>query len=86
MQEVEVVEQVLTDYNLLFFFNGAFMWRSAEQNLFTNRPLEIFQLPGATLEMVIARANTPNSKIRTSRTGFVRRIQRRESAGVLQLP
>ncbi len=61
VQEVEVAEQVLSDYNLLFFFNGAFVFASAEQNLFTNRPLELFQLPGAPLEMVIARANTPNS-------------------------
>lgn len=61
VQEVAVVEQVLSDYNLLFFFNGSFIGASAEQNLFTNRPLELIALPGATLEMVIARANTPDS-------------------------
>ncbi len=59
VQQVQVVQQVLTDYNLLFFFNGSFIGASAEQNLFTNRPLELVALPGATLEMVIARANTP---------------------------
>jgi hypothetical protein len=65
VQEVEVVEQVLSDYNLLFFLpNGTFVGSFAEQNRFTNRPVEIGQLPGATLQMVIARANTPNGKNR----------------------
>jgi hypothetical protein len=60
VQEVEVAEQVLTDYNLLFFLpNGAFIGALAEQNRFTNRPLEIGGLPGTTLQMVISRANTP---------------------------
>jgi len=62
VQQVEVVEQVLSDYNLLFFLtDGTFIGALAEQNLFTNRPIEIGNLPGATLQMVIARANTPNS-------------------------
>ena len=62
VQEVEVTEQVLSDYNLLFFLtNGTFIGAFAEQNLFTNRPLEIGSLPGATLQMVIARANVPDS-------------------------
>jgi hypothetical protein len=62
VQQVEIEEQVLSDYNLLFFnSSGAFIGASAEQNLFTNRPLELIQLPGGTLQMVIARANTPNS-------------------------
>lgn len=61
VQQVEVVEQVLSDYNLLFFLpNGTFVGSFAEQNRYTNRPVEIGQLPGATLQMVIARANTPN--------------------------
>ncbi len=60
VQEVEVVEQVLSDYNLLFFLpNGTFIGALAEQNRFTNRPLEIGGLPGTTLQMVISRANTP---------------------------
>lgn len=60
VQEVQIVEQVLTDYNLLFFLtNGTFIGSFSEQNLFTNRPIEIGALPGATLQMVIARANTP---------------------------
>ncbi|MFC4308844.1 S8 family serine peptidase [Steroidobacter flavus] len=60
VQQVEVVEQVLSDYNLLFFLpDGTFVGSFAEQNRFTNRPVEIGQLPGATLQMVIARANTP---------------------------
>jgi hypothetical protein len=65
VQPVEVVEQVLSDYNLLFFLNdGTFIGAFAEQNLFTNRPVEIGTLPGATLQMVIARANVPNSRNR----------------------
>jgi hypothetical protein len=60
VQEVEVVEQVLTDYNLLFFLpNGTFIGALAEQNRFTNRPLEIGGIPGTTLQMVISRSNTP---------------------------
>jgi hypothetical protein len=68
VQEVQVVEQVLSDYNILIFFNGQFAAFSAEQNLFTNRPAELLQLggfgpPGTVLplDVVISRANTPNS-------------------------
>jgi hypothetical protein len=65
VQQVEVTEQVLSDYNLLFFLtNGTFVGAFSEQNRFTNRPAEIGSLPGATLQMVIARANTPNSRNR----------------------
>ncbi|HEY0681333.1 MAG TPA: S8 family serine peptidase [Steroidobacter sp.] len=65
VQEVAVVEQVLSDYNLLFFLpDGTFAGSFAEQNRYTNRPVEIGQLPGATLQMVIARANTPDKKNR----------------------
>ena len=69
MQEVEVVEQVLSDYNLLFFLSdGTFIGAFAEQNLFTNRPLEIGGIPcDRTLQMVIARANTPTPRIATLR-------------------
>jgi hypothetical protein len=60
VSEVEVAEQVLSDYNLLFFLeDGTFIGAYAEQNLFSNRPLEAGGLPEATLQMVIARANTP---------------------------
>jgi hypothetical protein len=62
VQPVEVIQQVLSDYNLLFFTqDGTFVGAFAEQNLATNRPLEIGQLPLATLQMVIARANVPNA-------------------------
>jgi Subtilase family len=66
VQEVEVVEQVLSDYNLLFFssITGNFITALAEQNLFTNRPLEIATFPGVTWQVVIARANTPNANNR----------------------
>jgi hypothetical protein len=62
VQPVTIVEQVLTDFNLLFFEeDGTFLGAGDEQNLFTNRPLEFVGLPGRTLQMVISRANTPNS-------------------------
>ena len=60
VSEVEVTEQVLSDFNLLFFLeDGSFIGAFSEQNLFSNRPLEAGGLPGATLQMVIARANVP---------------------------
>ena len=59
VQQVSIEERVLTDYNLLFFFNGNFIGASAEQNRFSNRPVEFIGLPVATLQVVIARANTP---------------------------
>ena len=68
VQAVEVAEQVLSDYNLLFFlaerrFFGAF---SAEQNLFTNRPLEL-----CSWRSVRARRRRP---CRWSSRGPIRRI------------
>jgi subtilase family protein len=63
VQQVEIVQQVLTDYNLLFFTTtGRFIGALAEQNLFTGRPVELGGLPNATLQMVIARANVPDPK------------------------
>jgi hypothetical protein len=65
VQEVEIVEQVLSDYNLLFFFpDGTFAAALTEQNLFTNRPVEIGTFPEIELQVVIARANVPNSRNR----------------------
>jgi hypothetical protein len=64
VQQVTIEERVLTDYNLLFFFNGNFIGASAEQNRFSNRPVEFVGLPAATLQVVIARANTPSAKNR----------------------
>jgi len=62
VQEVTVAEQVLSDYNLLFFsvVSGNFLGALSEQNLFTNRPLEIGSFGAGNLQMVIARANTPS--------------------------
>lgn len=66
VQEVEVIEQVLSDYNLLFFLsNGTYIGAFAEDNRFTNRPLELggWNAGGAiNLQMVVARANTPAGK------------------------
>ncbi len=65
VQEVEITEQVLSDYNILFFLpNGTFIGAFAEQNRFTNRPLEIGGVPGTTLQVVVARANVPDSNNR----------------------
>jgi hypothetical protein len=65
VQEVEIVEQVLSDYNLLFFTPaGAFVGTLAEQNLFTNRPVELGSFPAGPMQMVIARANTPSGRNR----------------------
>jgi len=65
VQEVEIVEQVLSDYNLLFFLpNGQFAAALAEPNRFTNRPIELGGFPTITLQMVIARANVPDSSNR----------------------
>jgi hypothetical protein len=61
VQEIEVVEQVLTDYNIFFFRpNGTIAAALLEQNRFTNRPMEAASLPaGGTFQVVIARANVP---------------------------
>src|SRR5262249_51950392 len=55
VQEVEVTEQVLSDYNLLFFSvtTGNFLLALSEQNLFTNRPLEGATFPTANVQMVV---------------------------------
>jgi hypothetical protein len=60
VQEVQVAEQVLTDYNILFFFpDGRFLGALAEQNRLTNRPIEIGGIPTGPWQVVIARSNTP---------------------------
>jgi hypothetical protein len=65
VQPMEVVEQVLSDYNLLFFRgDGSFIGALAEQNRLTNRPVEIGSVTGVGLQLVIARANVPNAKNR----------------------
>jgi hypothetical protein len=65
VQPVTVVEQVLSDYNLLFFrSDGTFFGASSEQNRYTNRPVETATLPAVQLQVVIARANVPNAKNR----------------------
>ncbi|HEY8265638.1 MAG TPA: S8 family serine peptidase [Steroidobacteraceae bacterium] len=66
VSEVEVDQRVFSDYNLLFFLeDGTFIGAFAEQNLFTNRPLEAGALPGLPLQMVIARANVPPKRNRS---------------------
>ncbi|MBS0661173.1 MAG: S8 family serine peptidase [Verrucomicrobia bacterium] len=60
--------RLTTDYNLLFFdvATGAFLSALAENNVATNRPLEIGRLPtgfpaGLEVQMVIARRFTPTA-------------------------
>lgn len=52
---------VQTDYNLLFFDTaGQFLFSISENNLATNRPLELATITGTLdVQLVIARANTP---------------------------
>lgn len=65
VEEVEIVERVVTDFNLLFFrTNGQFLGALAEQNRFTNRPLELGSLGPITVQLVIARANVPPRRSR----------------------
>jgi hypothetical protein len=66
VQEVAIVEQVLSDYNLLFFFpDGSLALALTEQNTFTQRPIELIGgFPEIELQLVIARANTPTARKR----------------------
>jgi hypothetical protein len=67
VQPVEIAEQVVSDFNLLFFLpDGTFVGALAEQNRFTNRPIEIGGIPGVTLQMVVARANVPAGRNRNT--------------------
>ncbi len=61
VSNAELPEPVLSDYNLLFFLStGQFVGALAEQNTFTNRPLELGGINATvTIQLVIARANTP---------------------------
>ncbi|BAC91101.1 S8 family serine peptidase [Gloeobacter violaceus] len=61
VNEVSGSVPVTSDFNLLFFdTNGNFLFASATDNIAGNRPLELFDIGGTgTLQMVIARANTP---------------------------
>jgi hypothetical protein len=66
VQPVQIAEQVLSDYNLLFFrMDGTFVSALRERNTFTNRPIELGSIrPAQTLQVVIARANTPTGSKR----------------------
>ena len=66
-------QRVTTDYNLLFFNNttGAFISAIASNNLAANRPLELAALPAGTIQMVIARANTPTAPVPATKVRYV---------------
>lgn len=61
-------EMVSSDFNLLFFdADGAFITAFAENNLATNRPVELSALGGSgNVQLVIARANTPSRRAKTA--------------------
>ena len=60
VQEATITQRVVTDFNLLVFrTSGAFLGAVAENNLITNRPVELAGLPGGTFQLVISRSNTP---------------------------
>lgn len=62
VQRMETGNAVRSDYNLLFFTPaGDFIGALSEANTLTNRPLELGGLPGATLQVVIARGNSPGN-------------------------
>ena len=65
---------VVTDYNLLFFNNttGAFISAIAANNLVTNQPLELANVPAGTVQLVIARANTPTGPVLAQKVRYVK--------------
>ena len=62
VQEAVIDQRVASDFNLLFFTAGGdFLFEFAEDNLASNRPIELGGIGGTgTLQLVIARANTPD--------------------------
>jgi hypothetical protein len=71
------VLSVTSDFNILFFRpdTGAFLGAVAENNLATNRPVELpgtltFPVGLAQVQMVIARANTPTAPTPASRLRY----------------
>ncbi|MBE2215766.1 MAG: S8 family serine peptidase [Opitutaceae bacterium] len=73
VDEVEIPEIVLTDFNvLLFTADGAYLGALAEENRITNRPIELggLNVGNATvpIQVVIARANVPEATSRRMRS------------------
>lgn len=68
------VQRVTTDYNLLFFSSsGAFVSSAtlAANNIASNQPLETGAVPSGSLQLVIARANTPTAPVPASKVRYV---------------
>ena len=67
-------QRVTVDYNLLFFNNttGAFISSIASNNIAANRPLELAAVPAGTVQLVIARANTPTAPIPATKVRYVK--------------
>ena len=71
------LSRVTSDFNILFFRpdTGAYLGSVAENNLATNRPIELpgtlsFPVGLSTVQMVISRANTPTAPIVASRLRY----------------
>ena len=87
VQEVEVVEQVLSDYNLLFFLQRRLRFRDRRTEPVHEPPAGARFAPRARRWRWSLRGPTrPTATIERRGPDSLRGIQRRESAGVLQLP
>jgi hypothetical protein len=62
VQEATIDQRVVTDFNVLIFAtSGQFLFPFAEDNLASNRPIELGGIGGSgTIQIVIARSNTPD--------------------------
>ena len=87
VSNAELPEPVLSDYNLLFFLStGQFIGALAEQNTLTNRPIELGGINATvTIQLVIARANTPTPSRQRRGPDPLRRLRQHQPAGILQL-
>lgn len=68
------VQRITTDYNLLFFTAaGAYIPAStlAANNIASNQPLELGNLPAGVSQMVIARANVPTAPVAATKVRYV---------------
>lgn len=60
LNEQPRLANVLTDYNILFFDpNGAYLGGGTNENISSNRPLEILNIPTGSTQCVISRRSIP---------------------------
>ena len=67
-------QRITVDYNLLFFNNttGAFISSIASNNIASNQPLELANVPAGTVQLVISRANTPTAPVPATKVRYVK--------------